>query len=174
MDFGLFCCSETVKELKDALHSAPSLSLKWVLCQRGSRAHTSALPWAAVHKTWKGKSIWKMHRAVDYNALDTLLLLRRQKDWEGERYMEWVREREKDRERVRETCPGLISSSTRMGLMAGLDERLCKHLLTVHHLPIALQRLIVHSQSHLLLFHWPAQNQTQVWNRGNRKKGGTW
>lgn len=83
-------------------------------------------------------------------------------------------ERKTDRERGRETCPGLISSSTRMGLMASLDERLCKHLLSVHHLPIALQRLIVHSQSHRLLFHWPARNQTQVWNRGNRKIGGTW
>lgn len=59
----------------------------------------------------------------------------------------------KDIERKRHLpAPNLLFNG--MGLTAGLNEGLCKHLHTVHHPPIALQRLIVHSLSYRLLFHW--------------------
>lgn len=66
-----------------------------------------------------------MHRAVEYNVLDTPLLSGR-------------------REIKRKAWPGYIPFFCRILLTADLDGCLSKHLLTALHPRIALQRLIVH------------------------------
>ncbi len=99
-----------------------------------------------------------MHRAVKDNTLirlNTMLLVKKKRE-----------KGKKDRERERGTWLHRIDPLFNgMGLTPGLDECLCKHLHTVHHPPIALQRLIVQSLSYRLLFHWPVWNQTQPWYR---------